>query len=199
MKLLPLKIVCKAGNWQHFHDRTLSKNYGKIKDVISARDESACSFCGYPSDKNELINKDGNYNNNKQDNIVLSCSICRQILLFDGHGLADDFGGRIVFLPEISQIDINHFMRTVYATMKKQPSFKSRLTDIMINIDERKDEVEGIFGKTSSDAKNFSQGLLDTFIDEKKLQHEIMKSLKFIPDKSMIENEIEDFISYYFD
>lgn len=199
MDLLPLKIVCKAGNWQHFFERTLSKNYNKIKEVICDRDKSACAFCGYPSHKNELVNKDHDYNNNRQDNIVLACSLCKQVVLFDGHGLAEDFGGKMVYLPEINQLDINHFLRTLYATMEKQPSFKSRLSDLLINLDERKDEVEAIFGKTSSIAKNFSQGLLDTFIDEKKIQHELMKNIKFIADKSIVESEVENFINYYFD
>lgn len=199
MKLEELNFNCKAGNWQKFHERTLSNNYDKIKSVIMQRDQSHCAYCSYPSEKNELVNKDHNYANNQPDNIVLACSLCRQVVLFDGHGLTDNFGGRVIFLPEIRQIDLNHFMRTLFATMQRQPSFKSRLSDILINLEERKDEVEKIFGKTSSQSRFFSQGLLDTMIDEKKIQHELVKSLKFLPDKSMLESEIDEYIAYYFD
>lgn len=199
MNLEELYFSCKAGNWNKFHERMLSNNYEQIKKMIMERDHKHCAYCSYPSEKNELVNKNHNYSDNTPENIVLACSLCRQITLFDGHGLAENFSGRIIFLPEIRQIDLNHFMRTLYATMKRQPSFKSRLSDILINLEERKDEVEKIFGKTSSQSRYFSQGLLDTMIDEKKIQHELVKSLKFLPDKSMLEEEIDEYIAYYFD
>lgn len=199
MKLRPLFFHCKSGNWQQFHQRTLSKNYPKIKKIIADRDQNVCTYCGYPSAFNELINIDHNYNNNTQSNIAMACSLCQQVVLFDGHGLADNFGGKIIYMPEFRQLDLNHFMRSLYATMEKQPSFKSRLSDILITIEERKDEIEKIFGKTSSDARHFSQGLMDTFIDDKKIRHELMKKVKFIPDKTILEGEISEYITYYFD
>lgn len=199
MKLLPLRLFCQSGNWQAFTERTQSKNYQKIKDIILDRDNNCCCYCGYRSSKNDLVNLDHNYKKNQQDNIALSCQICLQVVLFDGHGLSERFAGKMIYLPEIQQIDLNHFIRVLYATKTRQPSFQSRLSDILINLDERKDQVESLFGKTSSEARNFSQGLLDLFIDEKKIRHELLKSIKFLPDKSTLEDEVEDYIDYYFD
>jgi hypothetical protein len=199
MELLPLRLFCQSGNWQSFFERTKSKNYQKIKEIILSRDQDACRYCGYHSKKNDLVNLDHNYSHNTQENIVLACKICVQVLLFDGHGLSETFSGKMIYLPEIQQVDLNHFLRVLYATKTRQPSFQSRLSDVLINLDERKDQVEALFGKTSSEAKNFSQGLLDLFIDEKKIRHELLKSIKFLPDKSTLEDEFEDYIDYYFD
>jgi intracellular multiplication protein IcmJ len=198
MELLPLKLFIKPGNWKHYSERLNSKNYSKIKDIILERDHSKCCFCGYQSSANELINVNNNYADNSKNNIALACSLCAPCVLLDGFGTDPNFSGLIVFLPEIQQIELNHMLRTIYAGMEKQVSYKTRLADVMITIEERKDYVEQLFGKKSYQVEYFAQGLMDTFIDEKKLDHPVFKSLRLIPERAKLKKEIPEFIETYF-
>jgi intracellular multiplication protein IcmJ len=198
MQLLPLRFHIKAGNWNYYHQRMESKNYSKIKEIVLEQYKNQCAYCGYVSINNKLVNKNFNYRDNAKENIIPACSICVQCVLLDGFGQDRQFGGTIIFLPELEQVQLAHLLRTVYAGFEKQASYKSRLADFMITIEERKEYVESILGKKSYEPEFFAQGLLDTFIDEKKLEHPIFKNLRFLPDKAKLKNEIPDFIRTYF-
>ena len=54
--LLPVEFQIKAGNWQMYHHRKQSRNYEKIRSAILQRDNNACSYCGYVSSKNNIVN-----------------------------------------------------------------------------------------------------------------------------------------------
>jgi intracellular multiplication protein IcmJ len=198
MELIPLKFHIKAGNWNYYYQRTQSRNYEKIKEIVLAAHGNQCAYCGYVSQKNNIVNKNFNYRDNARENIIPACTICTQCVLMDGFGQDPLFGGIIVFLPELEQVQLNHLLRTVYAGFEKQASYKSRLSDLMITLEERKEYVETILGKKSYEHAYFAQGLLDTFIDDKKLEHPIFKNLRFLPDKAKLKNEIPDYIRTYF-
>ena len=198
MELLPLTFHIKAGNWQYYDQRKKSRNYEKIKEIVLKEYSECCVYCGYASMENNLVNKNFNYRDNSRENIVPACSICTQCVLLDGFGQDPLFGGTIIFLPELEQVQLAHLVRTIFAGSEKHASYKSRLSELIITFDERKEHVESILGKKSYEPEFFSQGLLDTFIDEKKLEHPIFKNLRFLPDKAKLKNEIPDFIRTYF-
>ena len=198
MELVPLKFHIKGGNWSHYHQRIKSNNYQKIKEIILSGSQNQCAYCGYASIKNNIVNKNFNYKDNSKQNIIAACSLCTQCVLLDGFGQDSAFGGTIIFLPELEQIQLNHLIRSIYAGFERQASYKSRLADLLITFEERKEYVEKILGKKSYEPEYFAQGLLDTFIDDKKLEHPIFKNLRFLPDKAKLKNEIPDYVRTYF-
>jgi intracellular multiplication protein IcmJ len=197
MELIPLKFHIKAGNWQNYQQRLVSRNYSKIKEIVLNDYNNQCAYCGYASLNNNIVNKNFNYQDNAKSNIIPACAICTQCVLMDGFGQDPFFGGLIIFLPELEQVQLAHLIRTVYAGFEKQASYKSRLSDLMITLEERKEYVESILGKKSYEPEYFSQGLLDTFVDDKKLEHPIFKNLRFLPDKAKLKREIPEYIKTY--
>jgi intracellular multiplication protein IcmJ len=116
----------------------------------------------------------------------------------DGFGQTSSFSGVVVFIPEFSQIQLNHLIRALYASSEKNATYHSRLNEIYLSFEERKEYVEKIFGKKGYEPPYFAQGLLDIFIDSKKLQHPIFKNLRLLPDKAKLKDEIPDFVRTYF-
>jgi len=198
MELLDLKMHIKAGNWKRYYQRTQSANYQAVKTIVSKNFANKCAYCGYASGKNNLVNKNHDYQDNHSKNIVLACSLCTPCVVMDGFGQDPDFGGVIVFIPEFTQIQLNHLVRSVYASIEKNATYHSRLNEIFLSLEERKEYVEAIFGKNSFKIEYFAQGLMDIFIDSKKLQHPIFKNLRFLPEKAKLKNEIPDFVRTYF-
>ncbi|MBM4222726.1 MAG: hypothetical protein FJ161_02865 [Gammaproteobacteria bacterium] len=197
MERLNLSLHIKAGNWRKYHQRIESANYQKIHEMIGTECEYRCIYCGYQSKKNQLVNKNFDYQDNTRKNIALACSLCLPIVLFDGFGQDRSFNGTVIVMPELRQVELNHFVRGLIASAEKNPHYQSRLNEMYLSFAERKDYVEKIFGKNSYDPKYFAQGLMDTFIDEKKLQHPILKYIRILPDRAALKNEVPDFVEAY--
>lgn len=198
MALLNLNMHIKAGNWLRYNQRKSSANYLSIKEIVSKTFENRCAYCGYHTTKLNLVNKNFDYHDNSKENIIPACSLCTPSVVMDGFGQDPDFGGLIVFVPELTQIQLNHLVRAFLASSEKNAAFSSRLNEVYLSIEERKEYVEKVFGKNSYKVEYFAQGLLDIFIDAKKLQHPIFKNLRFLPDKAKLKNEIPDYVRTYF-
>ncbi len=198
MELINLIMHIKAGNWTRYNLRKESSNYQHVKDILCGDFQNKCAYCGYASSQNNLVNKNFDYHDNSKKNIVPACTLCTPCLVMDGFGQDQAFGGVIVFIPEFTQVQLSHLVRALYASSEKNAAYNSRLNEIFLSFEERKEYVEKILGKNSYQIEYFAQGLLDIFIDSKKLQHPIFKNLRFLPDKAKLKNEIPDFVRTYF-
>lgn len=198
MDLIPLTWHIKAGNWERYASRLKLKNYDNIKDIIVKMYESRCAYCGYQTQQLELVNKDFDYQNNAKLNIVPVCRCCAPCVLLDGFGRDNHFKGRIVYLPELTQVQLNHFVRALYAAAQKNPSAASRLKEVLVSFEERREYVAQIFGKSSYEPELFAQGLMDIFIDEQRLKHPALKSVRFLPDQELFSSDVDQLLAVYF-
>ncbi|MFM2668683.1 hypothetical protein AAFX24_28470 [Vibrio mediterranei] len=88
--------------------------------VVLKRDKYACQFCGFRHTKyQQVITRNHQYTNNdfKADNMVTVCPFC-----FLGQRLGHAvLGGKIsfIYLPELSQADLNHLQRILYYYIDK--------------------------------------------------------------------------------
>ncbi len=198
MELLNLTMHIKAGNWARYNQRKQSANYQSVRDIVCRDFQNKCAYCGYESSNHHLVNKNFDYHDNSKKNIVPACSLCSPCVVMDGFGQDPSIGGLIVFVPEFTQVQLNHLVRALYASSEKNPAYHARLNEIFLSFEERKEYVEKILGKNGYQLEYFAQGLLDIFVDANKLQHPIFKNLRFLPDKAKLKNEIPDFVRTYF-
>jgi intracellular multiplication protein IcmJ len=78
-----------------------------------ARDDHTCQYCGFQSEKFQLIHlKDGNLKNKRDDNMVTSCIFCHQCFHMDR--VADMKSGTLIWMPELSQAQVHHLARSIY-------------------------------------------------------------------------------------
>jgi len=116
------------------------EGFKKARPLALDRDNNTCVFCGFSSPKwQEVRHLDNNHSNNDLKNLRTTCALCHQIFHLGFAGMRKS--GLVVYMPEISQVDLNNIVRTIWIgiSSKQEPwaevgneiydSFKSRVND----------------------------------------------------------------------
>jgi intracellular multiplication protein IcmJ len=192
MELLPITLTARKGAWRLYHTRKKNSKFLSLKKQVLERDNHTCRYCGFFSNEfQEVINIDGNYKDNKIDNLVTACGFCAQCFFLDGLGLESDTGGIIVHIPEISQADLNNFCRVLYCSLDKESAYKGKLQAVYMSLKDRSKEVINCFGPESSDPRIFGQGLLDAALNQEQLRHSVLQHLRLLPSKKTFARQID--------
>jgi intracellular multiplication protein IcmJ len=92
-----------------------------LKAKIFERDDHTCGFCGFQAQKYMDVHvKDGDLNNHRLDNLQTACIFCNQC--FDLEKVARMKSGVLIWLPEISQTELNHMARAIFVARISQGS-----------------------------------------------------------------------------
>lgn len=80
---------------------------------IFERDNHQCQYCGFESQKFQLVHaRDGNKRNTSDDNLVTSCIFCHQCFHIDA--ISDMKSGTLIWMPELTQAQVHHLARSIY-------------------------------------------------------------------------------------
>jgi intracellular multiplication protein IcmJ len=91
----------------------------ELRLKVLERDNHTCAFCGFQAQKYQDIHfVDHNPQNKKIDNMRTACMYCAQC--FDLEKVAAMKSGALIWLPEISQEDLNHIARAIYVARISQ-------------------------------------------------------------------------------
>ncbi len=192
MDLLPIKLSAKRGNWQLFVSRKSNKSFLNVRDKVFARDDFTCRYCGFQAKQyQEVVNVDQNYQNNSLNNLVTACHFCSQCFFLDSLGLDGKSGGTLIYLPEISQADLNHFSRTLFCSMLREAPYKGKLQAAYLSLMDRAKPVEEIFGPNSQEPIVFGQALIDSGLTEAQNNHPVFSELKLLPTRKFFKTQAE--------
>ncbi len=191
MKLLPIVLTARRGNWQRFVARGRNQRFLAIQKKVLTRDSYTCRYCGFQSDKYQVVtNHDHDYNNNKAANLVTTCIFCAQCFFLDQIGKNNKTGGYIIYLPEISQADLNHICRVLFSSLLRDAPYKGKLQNTYLSLKDRMAIVDDIFGPNSSNPNVFGQALIDSNFSPEQLQHAALASLRILPERKFFAEEI---------
>ncbi len=192
MDLLPIIVTAKKSNWRYYSARKRNNKFLAIKKRVLQRDNYTCRYCGFfAKEFQEVVNVDQNYKNNKFENLATACCFCAQCFFLDAIGLDGHSGGNIIYLPEISQADLNNFCRVLYCSLDKESAYKGKLQSVYMSLRDRTKEVINCFGPESNEPRVFGQGLLDASLDKAQLQHEVLRHLRLLPSKKAFTTQID--------
>ena len=103
-----LKLQLGADQWHRYALRKLDVKFDKFKQYILKRDDNSCFYCNFQADQHmEIVNLDHDYSKNNAENMVTSCPFCTQCLFLEMLGQSDYGGGLMIYMPELSQEDLN--------------------------------------------------------------------------------------------
>ena len=197
---LPLIITARRGNWQRFLSRRRNKRFLEIQQKVFVRDESTCQYCSLQTDKYLwVVNTDQDYANNHVNNLATACSFCAQCFFIDCIGQNNRMGGTVIYLPEVSQADLNHFCRVLFTSMLRDAPYKGKLQSTFMSLLDRTKVVEEVFGPESSQANTLGQALIDSSLSAEQLRHPLMKNLRILPNRKNFTVEIEYWKKTIFD
>ncbi len=193
MKLLPIVLTAKRGNWSRFKSRRDNKSFQELEQRVFARDNKTCRYCGFRSDRHQVVvNIDQDYGTGKSEesNLATACLFCAQCFFLDAIGVENSWGGSLIYLPEISQADLNHFCRVLFASMLRDAPYKGKLQTTYLSLKDREGVVNQTFGVNSSNPYAFGQTLIDSGLTDAQLKHPLMLNLRLLPDRKCFTQEV---------
>lgn len=187
-----LQLIAMPGNWRIFMSRKADRAFRAFQDRVLHRDNHTCQFCGFQArDFQEVINLDQNYQNNKMSNMMTSCVFCAQCFFLESVGVGDYGGGSLVYLPEISQADVNSFCHVLFCAVYNDTGYKASAQSIYRSLKFRAQVVEEKFGEGSSNPAAFGQLLIDTDVANEELNESLLKDLRLLPSRAKFKRQIE--------
>lgn len=202
MSLLAINLTARRGNWQRFKARRSNKDFIKLEQKVLARDQNTCRYCGFTSDKFQVVvnrNHDYSPGQSKLDNLACACIFCAQCFFLDGIGQDNNWGGTLIYLPEISQADLNNFSRVLFSSMLRDAPYKGKLQTAYLSLKDRENVINEIFGPKSSDPLTFGQSLIDSNLSDEQLKHPLMAQIRLLPDRKCFTQEVLYWKSTVFD
>jgi intracellular multiplication protein IcmJ len=188
--LLPIVLSAKKGHWQAFAGRQSQESFLRLASKVLERDDYSCRYCGFKSQQFQVVvNIDQNYQNNDLSNLATACSLCSPCFFIDALGKHTKGFGTIIYLPEISQADLNHFCRALFCSMLRDSPYKGKLQAVYLSLSERAQAVETLFGKDTQIPMLFGQTLIDSELSPAQMNHPLFFDLKLLPLRKFFQEE----------
>jgi len=157
-----LKLAANLTGWRLFIRRRSDKAFEPLAKRIYLRDQYTCQYCGFQAQEfQEIVNIDGNYLNNKIDNMITACCFCVQCSFLQAVGLDEMGGGQIIYLPELNQTDLNSFCHVLFVAMGNTTGFQDGAQAVYRSMRFRSQIVENKFGASTSNPAIFGQMILE--------------------------------------
>ena len=85
---LPLPLRASADAWRLYSARKADQNFLSFQNRVWQRDDYKCRFCGFQAQiHQEVVNIDGNFRNNKLENLATACVFCSQCFFLESIGV----------------------------------------------------------------------------------------------------------------
>lgn len=178
-----LKLAVNLSGWRIFVRRKEDRSFLPAQKKIFERDHYTCQYCGFQAREfQEVVNLDGNYLNNKTANLITACCFCSQCLFLQSVGIDEMGGGQLVYLPEISQNDLNSFCHVLFCAMDNNTGYQDSAQSIYRSLKFRSQIVENKFGSGTSNPAIMGQVIVE-YRAQQKMKVNILKDLRLLPSQ----------------
>lgn len=187
-----LQLAVNLSGWRIFVRRKQDKAFLPVQKRILERDVYTCQYCGFQAKEyQEIVNVDGNYQNNKLSNMITACCFCSQCLFLESVGLDEMGGGQLIFLPEMSQGDLNSFCHVLFCAMENNTGYQDSAQSIYRSLKFRSQIIENKFGAGTSNPNVVGQMTIEyqeRFPDKK---IDILKDMRLLPSQAKFRVQLE--------
>jgi len=187
-----LQLRAQPGVWRLFATRREDPKFKEFMKKVFERDDYVCQFCGFQAhDFQEVVNLDHDYKHNTLSNMVTSCVFCAQCMFLESVGAGDFGGGTLIYLPEVSQTELNSFCHVLFCAMANDTGYKGTAQSIYRSFKFRYQLVEKEFGEGSSDPAVFGQLLADNPSVTPDKMRSMLKDIRLLPSRAKFKKQIE--------
>ncbi len=192
MPLHPLELSITPGAWPAFRVRRKNKKFLALSKQILERDYETCQFCGFQaSDYQEVVNLDRDYRRNTRENMITACCFCAQCHFIDGIGGEQFGGGNLIYLPEMTQPEINSLCHVLFCAIANKTGYRESAQNLYRSFKFRAQHVEESYGKGASDPGVLVRMMMETNMDAPDKQVAILKDLRLLPSRAKFKEQIE--------
>lgn len=189
----PINLDIKIDAWRLFCLRNEDPGFAVFRDKIFIRDHHTCQFCGFQAKLfQDIVNLDQDYQNNKLSNMVTACCFCSQCFFLESIGKTEFGGGSMIYLPEISQTDINGLCHVLFCAISSNTDYMPTAQAILNGMKQRSKLVEDKLGEGLSRPARLAQMLIDTPLDNQDaVMQAVLKDLRVLPSRTRFSAQID--------
>ena len=188
----PLQLAVNLIGWRHFARRKQDKNFLPAAKRVNERYKYICQYCGFQAKEyQDVVNIDGNYLNNNTNNLITACCFCSQCLFLQAVGFDEMSGGQIIYMPEMSQADLNSFCHVLFCAITNDTGYKSSAQNIYRSFKFRSQVIEEKFGEGTSDPAIFGQLMIDAGVKTEEIRRQLFKNILLLPSRAKFRKQIE--------
>jgi intracellular multiplication protein IcmJ len=189
-----LSLAVNLAGWRVFVRRKLDKAFLPVQKRIFERDAYTCQFCGFQAKEyQEVVNLDGNYANNKLGNMITACCFCSQCLFLESVGLDEMGGGQLIYMPEMSQADLNSFCHVLFCAMENNTAYQDSAQSIYRSLKFRSQIIENKFGTGTSNPNVMGQIIIESKTDmpPSEQKGDVLKDVRLLPSQAKFRVQLE--------
>ena len=187
-----LQLAVNLMGWRIYIRRREDKSFQPVMEKILRRDSYTCQYCGFQTrEYQEIVNIDGNYNNNKFSNLITACCFCAQCLFIESIALDERGGGQLIYLPEMTQVEINGFCHVLFCAMGNGTGYQDAAQSIYRSFKFRSQPIENKYGAGTSNPAVLGQLLLEYRTQDSKPDRTILKDLRLLPSYTKFKVQLE--------
>lgn len=191
-----LQLAVNLSGWRVFTRRKEDKAFLSVAKRIHERDEYTCQYCAFQAKEfQEIANIDGNYANNKYSNLITACCFCTQCLFLQAVGADDMSGGQLIYLPEISQNDLNSFCHVLFCALGNNTSYHETAQTIYRSLKFRSQIIEKKFGSNTSNPAIMGQILLEYKARFPDKDADILKDMRLLPNHNKFKIQLNAWVN----
>ena len=187
-----LQLMASPGSWRLYSARKADPRFKKFEQKIYHRDRHTCQFCGFQAKLyQEVINLDGNYQNNRAENMATACCFCSQCFFVESVGVGGYGGGTLIYLPELTQPELNSLCHVLFCAITNDTGYKDSAQTIYRSFKFRAQVVEEKFGEGTSNPAILGHLLIDTghFADD--IATKLFENIRLLPSRAKFRKQIE--------
>ncbi len=187
-----LQLAVNLAGWRIFVRRKEDKAFLPVAKRIFERDLYTCQYCGFQAKEyQEIVNLDGNYQNNKLSNMATACCFCTQCLFLQSVGLDEMGGGQLIYMPELSQADLNSFCHVLFCAMGNNTGYQDSAQTIYRSLKFRSQLIENKFGSGTSNPSVMGQLVIEYQERQPDRPVEILKELRLLPSHAKFKIQLD--------
>jgi intracellular multiplication protein IcmJ len=187
-----LQLAVNLIGWRNFARRKEDKKFLPVAKRILERDHFICQYCGFQAKEfQDIINLDGNYSNNKPENMVTACCFCSQCVFLQAVGFDEMSGGQIIYLPELSQSALNSFCHVLFCAMGNSTGYQDSAQSIYRSFKFRSQMVENKFGTGTSNPSVLGQLIVEYQDQFPEKATAVLKDLRLLPSNVKFRVQLE--------
>jgi len=191
-QLLDIKLSATASNWRLFSVRKADPAFLSFQEKIFKRDQHTCQFCGFQAKQfQEVVNIDGDFRHNKMQNLATACRFCAQCFFIESVGKTDFGNGTLIYLPEMSQTELNALCHVLFAKMVMNLQGALDARNIYRSMKLRSKVIEKHLGEGYSQPALYGHMLIELSDEKTQQLHEsLSKDIRILPSLSHYASDV---------
>lgn len=187
-----LGLLASPGSWRLYSARKVDERFKAFELKVFQRDRYTCQFCGFQARLfQEIVNLDHDFTNNKLANLATACCFCAQCFFVESVGVGGYGGGTLIYLPELSQSELNSLCHVLFCAITNDTGYKSSAQNIYRSFKFRSQLIEEKYGEGTSDPAIFGQLIIDSGITSGEVADKLFKNVRLLPSRAKFRKQIE--------